>query len=57
MKDAEDPRYGKAEDAELRKLSEQALSKAPVKNTELQENKWHLLKKDFYKQEKSHHRI
>ena len=47
MKDAEDPRYGKAEDAELRKLSEQALSKAPVKNTELQEKQMASAEKGF----------
>jgi hypothetical protein len=47
MKDAKDPRYGKAEDAELRKLSEQALSKAPVKNTELQEKQMASAEKGF----------
>ena len=47
MKDAEDPRYGKAEDAELRQLSEQALSKAPVKNKELQEKQMASAEKGF----------
>jgi hypothetical protein len=47
MKDAKDPRYGKAEDAELRKLSQQALTKAPVKNTELQEKQMASAEKGF----------
>lgn len=37
MKDAKDPRYRKAEDAELRQLIDEALKNAPVKNKELQE--------------------
>lgn len=37
MKDAKDPRFGKNEDAELREYSKAALSKAPIKNKELQD--------------------
>jgi len=37
MNEAEDPRFGKKEKDELRELNQRALSKAPVKNTELQQ--------------------
>ena len=47
MKDAKDPRYGKAEDAELREYSKQALSKAPIKNKELQDAQLQSAQKGF----------
>lgn len=37
LKEAKDPRFGKSEEAELKQLSKQALSKAPIKNKELQD--------------------
>jgi hypothetical protein len=47
MKDAKDPRYGKAEDVELREYSKQALSKAPIKNKELQDAQLESAQKGF----------
>jgi len=47
MKDAKDPRYGKDEDAELREYSKQALSKAPIKNKELQDAQMESAQKGF----------
>lgn len=47
MKEAKDPRFGKKEDAELKELSKQALSKAPIKNSELQNSQMDSAKKGF----------
>ncbi len=38
LKEAKDPRFGKKEEAELKELSKAALSKAPIKNSELQKS-------------------
>jgi hypothetical protein len=47
MKEAKDPRFGKQQEAELKELSKQALSKAPIKNKELQDNQLSSAKKGF----------
>jgi hypothetical protein len=47
MKDAEDPRFTKEDALELKKLSEQALTSAPVKNKELQEKQMASAEKGF----------
>jgi hypothetical protein len=47
MKDAKDPRFGKAEDAELREYSKVSLAKAPIKNKELQDAQLESAKKGF----------
>lgn len=49
LKDAQDPRFGKKEDAELKELQKQAVNNAPISNKQLQNSQLKSAEEGFYK--------
>jgi hypothetical protein len=47
LKDAKDPKFGKKEESELKELNRLAMSKAPIKNSDLQDAQLKSAKKGF----------
>lgn len=47
LKEGNDPRFGKKEEAELKELSKAAIAKAPIKNKELQNSQMESAKRGF----------